>query len=165
MIAVAAVSLDCQEGQRLVQHREPGLRRRLPYPFPPARLRDRGRGFGRLESPGTVSRVTDMHLPATAGGIWGESFPFLIWWIFDIDMYVLFRGAGRGKSARTMLENNTIPPPQGATSTRLRRHLEHFRLQDRHTSYPASPRPRDHAAGRKAGPNGQRAKARRVYQP
>lgn len=41
----------------------------------------------------------------------GERFPFITWWICNIDLYALFSGAGTGEFVGTMLENDMIPPP------------------------------------------------------
>ena len=41
----------------------------------------------------------------------GERFPFITWWICNIDLYALFSGAGSGDFVGTMLKNDMIPPP------------------------------------------------------
>ena len=41
----------------------------------------------------------------------GERFPFIVWWTFNIDMYALFSGAGKGGFVRTMLKKGRILPP------------------------------------------------------
>jgi hypothetical protein len=41
----------------------------------------------------------------------GERFPFITWWICNIDLYALFSGAGTGDFVGTMLNNDMIPPP------------------------------------------------------
>ncbi|KIV95341.1 hypothetical protein, variant 1 [Exophiala mesophila] len=41
----------------------------------------------------------------------GERFPYIIWWIFKIDLDALFSGAGRGEFVSSMLNNDIIPPP------------------------------------------------------
>ena len=41
----------------------------------------------------------------------GEHFPFITWWICNIDLYALFSGAGTGDFVGTMLNNDMIPPP------------------------------------------------------
>jgi Fungal specific transcription factor domain len=41
----------------------------------------------------------------------GERFPFITWWICNIDLYALFSGAGRGEFVGTMLKNDMMPPP------------------------------------------------------
>ncbi len=41
----------------------------------------------------------------------GERFPFITWWICNIDLYALFSGAGAGEFVGTMLKNDMMPPP------------------------------------------------------
>lgn len=41
----------------------------------------------------------------------GERYPYIIWWICNIDLYALFSGAGSGEFVGTMLNNDMIPPP------------------------------------------------------
>jgi hypothetical protein len=41
----------------------------------------------------------------------GERFPFITWWICNIDLYALYSGAGTGDFVGTMLNNDMIPPP------------------------------------------------------
>jgi Fungal specific transcription factor domain len=41
----------------------------------------------------------------------GERFPFITWWIFNIDLHALYSGAGTGDFVGTMLNNDMIPPP------------------------------------------------------
>ena len=41
----------------------------------------------------------------------GERFPFITWWICNIDLYAVFSGAGTGDFVGTMLNNDMIPPP------------------------------------------------------
>jgi Fungal specific transcription factor domain len=41
----------------------------------------------------------------------GERFPFITWWICNIDLNALFSGAGRGEFVGTMLKNDMMPPP------------------------------------------------------
>ena len=41
----------------------------------------------------------------------GERYPFITWWICNIDLYALFSGAGRGDFVGTMLREEMIPPP------------------------------------------------------
>jgi Fungal specific transcription factor domain len=41
----------------------------------------------------------------------GERFPFITWWICNIDLYALFSGAGTGEFVGTMLKNDMMPPP------------------------------------------------------
>ena len=41
----------------------------------------------------------------------GERFPFITWWICNIDLYALLSGAGRGEFVETMLKNDMMPPP------------------------------------------------------
>ncbi|KAK2738267.1 hypothetical protein FQN57_007130 [Myotisia sp. PD_48] len=41
-----------------------------------------------------------------------EPFPFVIWWICNIDMYALFSGAGTGEFARALMASNMIPGPK-----------------------------------------------------
>lgn len=41
----------------------------------------------------------------------GERFPYVIWWIFNIDLDALFSGAGSGEFVSSMLNNDIIPPP------------------------------------------------------
>ncbi|ERF75071.1 hypothetical protein EPUS_04853 [Endocarpon pusillum Z07020] len=41
----------------------------------------------------------------------GEQFPFITWWICNIDLYALFSGAGTGEFVGTMLKNDMMPPP------------------------------------------------------
>jgi Fungal specific transcription factor domain len=41
----------------------------------------------------------------------GERFPFITWWICNIDLYALFSGAGPGEYVGTMLKNDMMPPP------------------------------------------------------
>lgn len=74
MMAVAALSLDCQEGQRLAQHRGPGLRRRLPLPTPSCyEIAAAGSEDLNLLAQylGQLVRISLQ----TAGGIWGRAIP------------------------------------------------------------------------------------------
>lgn len=41
-----------------------------------------------------------------------ERYPFIIWWICNIDLYALFSGAGNGEFIRTMILNNMLPGPE-----------------------------------------------------
>ena len=41
----------------------------------------------------------------------GEQFPFITWWVCNIDLYALYSGAGTGEFVGTMLKNDMIPPP------------------------------------------------------
>lgn len=41
----------------------------------------------------------------------GERYPYVTWWICNIDLYALFSGAGSGEFVGTMLQNDMIPPP------------------------------------------------------
>jgi hypothetical protein len=41
----------------------------------------------------------------------GERFPFITWWICNIDLDALYSGAGTGDFVATMLNNDMIPPP------------------------------------------------------
>lgn len=41
----------------------------------------------------------------------GEKYPFVVWWICNIDLDALFSGAGRGEFVGSMLKNDIIPPP------------------------------------------------------
>lgn len=41
----------------------------------------------------------------------GERFPYVVWWIFNIDLDALFSGAGTGEFVSSMLNNDIIPPP------------------------------------------------------
>jgi hypothetical protein len=41
----------------------------------------------------------------------GERFPFVVWWICNIDLDALFSGAGNGEFVGSMLNNDIIPPP------------------------------------------------------
>ena len=41
----------------------------------------------------------------------GERYPFIVWWICNIDLDALFSGAGTGEYVRAMLKNDIIPPP------------------------------------------------------
>ncbi|KIX07082.1 uncharacterized protein Z518_05059 [Rhinocladiella mackenziei CBS 650.93] len=41
----------------------------------------------------------------------GERFPFVVWWICNIDLDALFSGAGSGEFVGSMLSNDLIPPP------------------------------------------------------
>ena len=41
----------------------------------------------------------------------GERYPFVTWWICNVDLYALFSGAGRGEFVGTMLREEVIPPP------------------------------------------------------
>lgn len=41
----------------------------------------------------------------------GERFPFVVWWICNIDLDALFSGAGSGEFVGSMLTNDIIPPP------------------------------------------------------
>ena len=41
----------------------------------------------------------------------GERYPYITWWICNIDLYALFSGAGSGEFVGTMLQNDMIPPP------------------------------------------------------
>ena len=42
----------------------------------------------------------------------GERYPFIVWWICNIDIYALFSGAGHGEYVGSMLLTETIPLPQ-----------------------------------------------------
>ena len=41
----------------------------------------------------------------------GETFPFIVWWICNIDLDALFSGAGNGEYVSAMLNHDIIPPP------------------------------------------------------
>ncbi|KAJ9604972.1 hypothetical protein H2200_010361 [Cladophialophora chaetospira] len=41
----------------------------------------------------------------------GEPFPYVVWWICNIDLDALFSGAGSGEYVASMLSNDLIPPP------------------------------------------------------
>lgn len=41
----------------------------------------------------------------------GERFPFIVWWVCNIDLDALFSGAGSGEFVGWMLNNDIIPPP------------------------------------------------------
>ncbi len=41
----------------------------------------------------------------------GEPFPYVVWWICNIDLDALFSGAGSGEYVGSMLNNDLIPPP------------------------------------------------------
>jgi len=41
----------------------------------------------------------------------GEIFPFVVWWICNIDLDALFSGAGSGEYVSSMLNNDIVPPP------------------------------------------------------
>jgi hypothetical protein len=41
----------------------------------------------------------------------GERYPFVVWWICNIDLDALFSGAGTGEFVGSMLNNDIIPPP------------------------------------------------------
>ena len=41
----------------------------------------------------------------------GERYPFVTWWICNVDLYALFSGAGRGEFVGAMLRDEAIPPP------------------------------------------------------
>ena len=41
----------------------------------------------------------------------GETFPFIVWWICNIDLDALFSGAGSGEYVGSMLNYDIIPPP------------------------------------------------------
>jgi len=41
----------------------------------------------------------------------GETFPFVVWWICNIDLDALFSGAGSGEYVGSMLNSDLIPPP------------------------------------------------------
>jgi len=41
----------------------------------------------------------------------GERFPYVVWWICNIDLDALFSGAGTGEFIGSMLNNDMIPPP------------------------------------------------------
>jgi len=41
----------------------------------------------------------------------GEPFPYVVWWICNIDLDALFSGAGSGEYVSSMLNNDLIPPP------------------------------------------------------
>lgn len=41
----------------------------------------------------------------------GEMYPFITWWICNIDLYALYSGAGTGDFVGTMLTNDMMPPP------------------------------------------------------
>lgn len=40
-----------------------------------------------------------------------ERFPFIVWWICNIDLDALLSGTGKGEFVAEMLENDLIPPP------------------------------------------------------
>jgi len=41
----------------------------------------------------------------------GERYPFIIWWVCNIDLYAAMSGAGTGEFVGTMLKNDMMPPP------------------------------------------------------
>lgn len=41
----------------------------------------------------------------------GERYPFVTWWICNIDLHALFSGAGNGDFVGSMLRDEMIPPP------------------------------------------------------
>ena len=41
----------------------------------------------------------------------GERFPFIVWWVCDIDLDALLSGPGPGEFVGHMLKNDLIPPP------------------------------------------------------
>jgi hypothetical protein len=41
----------------------------------------------------------------------GEIFPFIVWWICNIDLDALFSGVGSGEFVSSMLNHDIIPPP------------------------------------------------------
>ena len=41
----------------------------------------------------------------------GERFPYVVWWICNIDLDALLSGVGRGEFVGSMLNHGIIPPP------------------------------------------------------
>lgn len=41
----------------------------------------------------------------------GEPFPFIVWWICNIDLDSIFSGTGGGEFVSSMLESDSVPPP------------------------------------------------------
>ena len=41
----------------------------------------------------------------------GERYPFIIWWLCNIDIYAMMSGAGTGEFVGSMLKNDMMPPP------------------------------------------------------
>jgi hypothetical protein len=41
----------------------------------------------------------------------GERFPFVVWWVCNVDLDALFSGAGSGEFVGSMLKTDLIPPP------------------------------------------------------
>ncbi|EXJ96241.1 hypothetical protein A1O1_01367 [Capronia coronata CBS 617.96] len=129
MMAVAALSLAVQEGkERLdaLQHYQqalPALQSALKSPndlcsdgaflthflllvYEIAAAED---GHSNLWSPhlSTLLRITLSRREVFGG----ERYPFVVWWICDIDLGALFSGSGRGEFVGYMLNHDIIPPP------------------------------------------------------
>ncbi|KAL2427098.1 hypothetical protein ABEF95_008430 [Exophiala dermatitidis] len=129
MMAVAALSLAVREGkERLdaLQHYQqalPALQNSLKSPndlssdgaflthfsllvYEIAAAED---GHSNLWSPhlSTLLRITLLRRDVYGG----ERFPFVVWWICNIDLNALFSGAGRGEYVGYMLSHDIIPPP------------------------------------------------------
>ncbi|KAE8163156.1 hypothetical protein BDV40DRAFT_299691 [Aspergillus tamarii] len=57
-----------------------------------------------------ISRMLEItFLRQSAFGV--ERFPFVIWWICNIDLYALLSGAGTGAYVKTVLESDLLPWP------------------------------------------------------
>jgi hypothetical protein len=41
-----------------------------------------------------------------------ERYPYIIWWVCNIDLYALLSGAGTGEFLDTMIKNNMLPAPE-----------------------------------------------------
>jgi hypothetical protein len=41
-----------------------------------------------------------------------ERYPYIIWWVCNIDLYALLSGAGTGEFLGAMLKNNMLPAPE-----------------------------------------------------
>ncbi|EXJ79209.1 hypothetical protein A1O3_08710 [Capronia epimyces CBS 606.96] len=129
MMAVAALSLAVQEGKEkldALQHYQqalPALQNSLKSPddlssdgaflthflllvYEIAAAED---GHSNLWSPhlSTLLRITLLRRDVFGG----ERFPFVVWWICNIDLDALFSGAGRGEFVGYMLNTDIIPPP------------------------------------------------------
>src|SRR5215469_6635614 len=41
-----------------------------------------------------------------------ERYPYIIWWVCNIDLYALLSGAGTGEFLSTMIKSNMLPKPE-----------------------------------------------------
>ncbi|KAE8389980.1 hypothetical protein BDV23DRAFT_156080 [Aspergillus alliaceus] len=63
-----------------------------------------------------ISRLLEITL-LRQSAIGVERYPFLIWWVCNIDMYALFSGAGTGEYVRTVIESDLLPGPESILSS------------------------------------------------